>query len=154
MKSRNDMKCQHDRPGDIFVIRLGTELFGYDMVTNSENYAYYDRSDGKVQNKLDHTTSSVLFITAVHGYAIRKGRWDVIGNRPLEESLKKPVQFFRVDHTDPMNYRIYEEGRVRLSNEEDCSGLEPLAVWDPEHIEERLRDHLVVESRGGLRRKL
>jgi hypothetical protein len=38
-------------------------------------------------------------------------------------------------------FLIYLRGVVRSATRAECVGLERCAVWAPEHVEDRLRDH-------------
>ncbi len=102
----------------------------------------------------------VLFRLAVHKSAFNTGRWPKVGFASVPESLVGRVPRFR---QDAINGRlsISEDGGVtfRAATLDECRNLERLAVWEPEHIEDRLRDHYAgvpnkwVESlrpRGGL----
>jgi hypothetical protein len=47
-----------------------------------------------------------------------------------------------VDVLDPDHYQIIDdEGNIRDATREETEGLEPAAVWEPEHIADRLEDH-------------
>jgi hypothetical protein len=85
--------------------------------------------------------SPVLFCVAVMDYAIKNGRWRVLGNVELEPKLRKPIEFFMQDiHTG--EFSIYKEGGLILpAKQEDIFGLERAAAWEPEHVEDRLRDY-------------
>lgn len=44
---------------------------------------------------------------------------------------------------DVMNSKLfsnYDNGKIRRATKMACEGLERAAVWEPEHVEERLRD--------------
>ena len=74
-------------------------------------------------------------------YAFKTGRWSVIGHVPLEEQLKLNPPKFIQDKIDPSQFRIYENREIRPAVRKECLGLECAAVWDPEHVEDRLRDY-------------
>jgi len=38
-------------------------------------------------------------------------------------------------------FQIYLAGHIRQASRAECEGLERCAVWEPEHVEDRLRDH-------------
>jgi hypothetical protein len=42
-----------------------------------------------------------------------------------------------------IKFRLYNPNtsEITVGAREDCVGLERAAVWEPEHIEDRLRDH-------------
>lgn len=48
---------------------------------------------------------------------------------------------FIQDYFNPADLRIYIGGEVRPASYEECEGLERCALWDAEHIEDRLRSY-------------
>jgi hypothetical protein len=77
---------------------------------------------------------------------VTKGVWLVAGTIDLTEAdLASPVFFKK----DPINgaLSIYvsdaESGlsHERPATKSEIEGLECAAVWDPQHVEDRLRDH-------------
>lgn len=89
----------------------------------------------------------VLFVLPVMNKAITSGRWPTVGRRPLTDAERTtPVRFCKQDPitgslsvawVDPVS----SEYRTIPASREDCEGLEREAVWSPEHVEDRLRDH-------------
>jgi hypothetical protein len=80
-------------------------------------------------------------------HAVTRGRWQVIGSVPLsQEERSVPIRFFKQDALTG-DLTIYwegpEPGEVHEvpATREECMGLERAAVWEPEHVEDRLRDH-------------
>ena len=73
--------------------------------------------------------------------AVKSGRWRVIGNRPLEGELLNPPARFIHDPLDPESFSIYRRGQTVPASREEIGGLERAAVWEPEHVEDRFRDH-------------
>lgn len=83
----------------------------------------------------------VLFVLAVNGRAYDKGRWPRIGHVPLDlVSCPIPPQFMQDIGTDKCEI-VDETFNSRPATPEECVGLERVAVWGPEHVEERIRDH-------------
>lgn len=74
-------------------------------------------------------------------HAVTRGRWKIIGNASLEAALKIPPPRFIQDALDPDLFRIYEKWEIRPASEEGCAELKREAVWDPTHVNDRLRDH-------------
>lgn len=71
---------------------------------------------------------------------VKTGQWPVVGRAPLDKGFTLPLQFIQ----DPLNknsFSIYDNGQIRRATRQECIGLERAAVWEPEHVEERLRDH-------------
>jgi hypothetical protein len=91
----------------------------------------------------------VAFKIWVMNYAVTKGRWKVIGTLPLSPDLQAKPDFFKRDvmsgrltiHDD--NAPPHYERPATLA---ECEHLECAAVWEPEHVEDRLRDYFAGRS--------
>lgn len=44
------------------------------------------------------------------------------------------------DPVNPQKFQIYDRGFMRPALRSECEPLERTAVWDPEHVEDRIRD--------------
>ena len=126
--------------GDVVKIDLGNGKFGYGRVLPEPTMAFYDlQSDADVNAEIV-VESPVLFIVGVMYRAIKSDRWEVVGNRPLEDSLKREPKFFMYDRLGK-KFSIYHAGKITPASRAECLGLENAAGWEAEHIEDRLRDH-------------
>jgi hypothetical protein len=74
-------------------------------------------------------------------YAVKSGRWPIIGWAPLEPRLLFPLRFFIQDKISGRFSVYHENGTIVPASRAEVEGLEPAAAWDPEHVEDRLRDH-------------
>lgn len=134
-------KGQRRRVGDIVKIDLGDGFHSYARVLEEALFAFYDtrtREDLAIDEILRRR---VLFIVSVMNHAVTRGRWRVVGGAPLDEVLRSPPPRFMQDALDPDSFSIYEKGEIRPASKDECEGLEREAVWDPTHVEDRLRDH-------------
>jgi hypothetical protein len=83
-----------------------------------------------------------LFKVYVMDYAVKKGRWPVVGHVELAEFWLQPQKFYRQDALDPSQLFIRtSEGVETPTDLQGIQGLEKAAVWDPEHVEVRIQDH-------------
>ncbi len=84
----------------------------------------------------------VLFFVGVYEDILKQGEWPVIGRAPLgDDELLVPDQFIQ-DPDMPEDIQIITvEGDTRDATIEECVGLEAAAIWDREHVEDRLSDH-------------
>jgi hypothetical protein len=133
--------------GQVVEIDLGNGFNAYGRVLEEPLFAFYEEYR---PNDLHTELAEILgwrvaFRIWVMNYAITKGRWRVIGSRPLSsEELHKP-EFFK---QDPINGQlsIYDDNKApsyeRPAIFAECEHLECAAVWDPTHVEDRLRDHI------------
>ena len=127
--------------GDIVRIDLGDGFHTYARVLSEALFAFYD---GRITDKLsiDQIIAlPILFQVPVMDHAVKRGRWVVVGNAPLDDTLLNPPPRFLQDALKKNLFRIYERGQTRPASKEECLGLEREAVWEPAHVEDRLRDH-------------
>lgn len=129
------------KDGDVVVIDLGNGSFGYGRVLPKPLMAFYDLESTEQVAAAEVVKSTVLFIVSVMYQAIKSDRWDIVGNVPLEESLKIEPRFFMQDMLSK-EFSIYYAGKITpAASRDECIGLERAAVWEAEHLEDRLRDH-------------
>jgi hypothetical protein len=129
------------RLGDVIQIDLGDGLCAYARVLGEATVAIYD-CHCEVERPIGEILKQrVLFQVAVMNWAVKKGRWRVIGRAPLEDDLAVLRPKFIQDPLNNTQFSIYEHGAIRPASRDECIGLERAAVWDPEHVEDRIRDH-------------
>lgn len=132
------------KEGSFIEIALPNGKFSYGRILPKASYAFYNiYSDYRIIDIKDIQNKDVLFINSVYKFAITKGRWKQIGLQDLESKLKiLPLEFIQ-DPIDPQIFRIYNPntGEMTPTTKDKCLGLERAAVWEPEHIEERIIDH-------------
>jgi hypothetical protein len=123
--------------------------------TLSDEHTYYGRLlefpwvvfyDARTREPLDEPAETLayrpLFTVAAHKSLIEEAGWQVIGEVPLDGSLQPPKEQFIQDDLDPGDCQIIDDqGNTRDATPEECDGLEAAAVWEPEHIADRLMDH-------------
>lgn len=113
----------------------------YARVLEPPLFAFYD-SKSEINLPIEEILSrSILFTIWVMKHAVTSGRWEIVGNIPLEEHLRGAPRFFKQDALHPGKFYIYNDEQDIPVAREACIGLERAAVWEPEHVEERLRDH-------------
>jgi hypothetical protein len=131
-------------PGDFVKIPLGDAWHSYGRVLKEPLFAFHDVRSDKELSIDEIATLPILFKIWVTNRAVTSGRWRVVGKRPLEGHLVQTPRFFKQDALKPEQLSIYyEDNGVHESpaKPEEVVGLERAAVWDPEHVEDRLRDH-------------
>jgi hypothetical protein len=70
---------------------------------------------------------------------VRANGTKLYGSLPLDGSLQRPAAQAIWDDVDHCQI-IYAGAEMRPATPEECAGLEPAAVWEPEHIADRLQD--------------
>jgi len=129
-------------------VALPNGNYAYGRLLTSPYIAFYDLQTNNASMDLQAICQlPVLFVIAVHLSGLGRVGWDLIGNVPLEPALRKPVENFIQDSADFTNCRIIDDqGNVRAAHVSECVGLERAAVWEPEHVEERIMDHYAGRS--------
>ncbi|CAM2942720.1 immunity 26/phosphotriesterase HocA family protein [Vibrio neptunius] len=142
------MKKTRRKIGDVVKIRLDNNEICFGHVLKEPLVAFYDmKVEAESIVRIDDVVESpILFKVWVMNNAITSGRWEVIGNVELSESLSEPVTFFKQDRINK-KVTLYDDSKDIPSTYQECLGLERASVWGANHIEDRLRDHyLGVEN--------
>ena len=129
-------------PGVLLRVDLDDQWHTYArMLARSPKFAFYDcRVSRPAEDVLTIVKRSVLFVLAVNERA-SSGHWPKIGHVPLEMApVPIPNEFMQDIGTGACQI-VDEAFNTRPAKPEECVGLERVAVWDPVHVEERLRDH-------------
>lgn len=126
--------------GDVLQIDLGNGQFVFGRVLPEPLMAFYDLISMEPKAASDIVTAPVLFVVPVMNYAVKSSKWLIVDSVDLEENLKIKPRFFKQDRRTKQFYIYDDHGDIPATREE-CIGLERAAVWEPEHIEDRLRDH-------------
>ena len=139
------IKRQKTILGSVIKIDLLDGYHSYGRILKGSSYAIYDIRTKEELNPEDVIQSNILFIINVYKYGVTKGRWLKIATFPLEPELMiLPLEFMQ-DMMDLNKFELYDPntGDIALATKEECTGLERAAVWEPEHVEERIRDHFL-----------
>jgi len=123
-------KRQRWTEGAILNIDAHGYSFQAQMLKNPE-MAFFNLSD----------TSKVLFRLWVHKSAYSHGRWRKIDVQKIPEILSQEVPRFKKDVISG-KLSIYRDGIETPAKIEECLDIECAAIWDAEHIEDRLRDQI------------
>jgi hypothetical protein len=88
------------------------------------------------------TSKPILFRIWIMNHAVTRGRWSVIGHAPVPDKLLDSPWFFKEDPiSGKLSLTQLGAGDEIPATLAQCKALECAAVWDPEHVEDRLRDH-------------
>jgi hypothetical protein len=126
--------------GAIVRVPLDDRWHAYAWMVPEVDFAFFDLRANKELAIEEIVTHPIAFRVGVHKSAWATGRWHKVGkSEPPAEVLAPPPTFIE----DPLTGRfsIYLNGKIRPANREECVGLDRCAVWSPEHVEDRLRDH-------------
>ncbi|MGE9795819.1 Imm26 family immunity protein [Acinetobacter baumannii] len=136
------MKKQKFSIGALLQIDLKNGQYAFGRVVNKEETLFYDFFTDNISNLnlAEIYSAKELFRVSVMKYAITSGQWTVIDNKPIEADLALPNKYFMQDMITK-EFSVYHQGHITPATYEDIKGLECAAVWEPEHVEDRLRDY-------------
>ena len=133
-------KSKQRTVGDVVRIPLEDGWHTYAQVLPEASFAFYD-ARGENEMTIDQIVGRpVLFVVPVMDYAVKKGVWPIVGHVLPGQLVKSPPRFIQ-DALNKSHFEIYEDGETRPATREECIGLERSAVWDPTHVQDRLRDY-------------
>lgn len=128
--------------GNIVKIPLGEGVHTYARTLKEASFAIYDaRTKEEITNFQALIKKPILFVVAVYNDAITSHRWENIFFIPLEPNLLILPKKFIQDPINPNKFRIYDNGRIIPASKDECLGLERASVWEPEQVEQRIRDY-------------
>lgn len=130
-----------DQIGNIIRIKIDEDAYGFGRVVEGGFIEFYDvklNGSQELENRLGD--ARVLFTLSVHKSWKKNENWEVVGNNPNRIS-GIPYQFMQ-NLANPQDIQLIDpNGGARKAAFEEVQGLERLAVWEDNHVEDRLRDH-------------
>jgi hypothetical protein len=127
--------------GAVLSVPLGENTRSFALTLPEADFAIFDARTKAEQVPANLLALPVLFRVAVHKSAWADGRWPRVGQLEVPAHLLAPQPKFVQDPLDPERFQIYIAGSMRPAARAECEGLERAAVWEPEHVEDRLRCH-------------
>lgn len=131
------------RPGDVVQIDIGDGRHTYGVLLTDPFVAVYDlptTGEGEA-DPVEVLGRPVLFIVAVYDDAIGRD-WPIVGTVPDGTRLPAVPDRFIQDIYNPQSCQIIDvDGNIRPATPQECVGLEAAAVWEGEHVVERIQDH-------------
>jgi hypothetical protein len=131
---------QRHTVGALLCVPLDDRWHAYAWTLPEVDFAFFDlRADSEVAIE-EIVAHPIAFRVGVHKSAWTTGRWLRVGKAEPPADVLAPVPTFI---EDPISgkFSIYLLGKMRPAKREECVGFERCAVWEPEHVEDRLRDH-------------
>jgi hypothetical protein len=124
------------RIGDVFAIPLPNENYAFGRLFKENCIAIYHHVG--VSKKDIPTTEEYQFIVGVYLDVLTSGKWTVIDNRPFKTDDEAwPLPMCVIDSISG-KYSIYHKGEFFNSSKEKCKDLEVAAVWDENHLIDRI----------------
>ena len=125
------------KPGAVVQMNLPDGRYAYGRVYDDGAIGIYRETSG-LPGKPPIGSRDFQFIVGVYDDVLTSGKCPVVGEDPFgegEESWPPPHAII-----DPItgSCSIYHHGTIRPVLPEECEGLEVTAVWDLQHIIERI----------------
>jgi hypothetical protein len=128
------------RVGDVVAIRLSDGRLAFAWLLREPLMAFFDYSSrGPAAAVAEIVRNPIAFRIWVMKRALTV--WQVVGHVSVPDDVLEPPWFFK---QDPLSraVSILRTGTEEFpANAETAKGLERAAVWDPEHVADRLEDH-------------
>jgi len=136
------LKRQRWTRGAVVEVPLSDGSHTYAQMLDDPEYAFFDCRSGDDLPAAACVLRPVLFRLWVMRSVHSTGRWPKVGVAPVSVALQIPVRRYNQDRLRPQDIRLTLDGSDGpLGTLADCDGLECAAVWDAEHVENRLRSH-------------
>jgi hypothetical protein len=127
--------------------------WAYGKVIDFPLMAFYPARTEKIADVTELQGEPFAFRIWVMKYAIGKKGWPLIGSLPVSADESAKQWFFKKDRISGRLTKYQGSSSAEISaTVAECAGLECAAVWDPKHVESRLRDEFagkpndIVES--------
>lgn len=137
------MKKQRRTIGAMVEIDLKNGNYCYAQILN-DGLVFFDLKTTKRLTNLDVLLECpVLFFLSVYRDVISQGRWLKVGKLPIRKEFEVLPMKFIQDNLNPDRFELYNPntGDITKTTKDKIIGLERAAVWEADHVEDRLRDH-------------
>ena len=125
--------------GNVVEIELADGSFSYGLIVNEPLVAFTRDTFFKRPEISPKLLNTIAFQLWVMNSAIGKKGWPVIGDVQLKEVPISEAKFYRYDNISKNFYHYVDCINDIPSTREDCVGLECAAVWQKNHVEDRLQ---------------
>jgi hypothetical protein len=134
------MKKKKPKLGDIIAIPLPDGSYAFGRLYKEGTLAIFKeraKDINEIPDEIPEKNGYEFFVT-VYRDLLSDGQWTVVGNIPFDndDDAWRPPSYIK----DALNgnFSIYEHGEIRPASEQQCKGLEATAVWDRNHLVDRL----------------
>lgn len=133
------MKKQKEIIGAIVEIPI-KDYFVYAQILQRGLYCFFDyKAKCPITNPSTLISAPVMFIICVYPQMVNTEVWKVVGDIPIRDDLKiLPNMYMQDNITKEVSLYHTMTGEITPSTESEISGLECCAVWNKEHIEDRI----------------
>ena len=132
----NGKKRKLLKAGDLYAIPLPNGTFAFGRTFKDACIAIYKHIGKSIEDlpQIDE----YQFTVGIYNDVLKSGVWPVVGYRPFKNDDEQwPPPMCVIDSISG-EYSIYHKGEFKSSNKSECEGLEVAAVWEAEHIIDRI----------------
>lgn len=141
------MKLKKEDIGNILQIQLDATTFALGRIIGGGFIEFYDkRLTAEITGDISDV-GKVLFTLSVHKSWTKNEKWKVVGNN-VADIPQAPLQFMQ-NMMNPLDIKIVDPaGGVTPATKAEIMDkkLERVAVWEDNHIEDRLRDYFTHKT--------
>jgi len=123
------------------AIPLSDGFYGFCRALTFPNAEFFDYRASDIPPVDIIVSKPVMFRICVMKYAFTGRRWTRVGTAPLRADETGKRWFYFKQSEDGRLFKTRDGMEEVPSTWEEAQGLECAAGWDPEHVEDRLRDH-------------
>jgi hypothetical protein len=122
--------------GDIFEIPLPDDRFAYGKVFRDASVGIYEKIFPCPAEP--PINSSFAFVVGLYDDILKSGVWPIISHEPFSSAEAEWPPPACIKDIISGDYSIYHRGEIRPSTPLECIGLETAAVWDADHVIDRI----------------
>lgn len=131
LKKRKRLKI-----GDVYAIPLPNGKYAFGRTFKDAAIAIYKHIGSTIEDL--PKTEDYQFIVGIYEDVLKSEQWPIVDSRPFKtEDEQWPPPSCIIDKISG-EYSIYYKGEIKASNKSECEGLEEAAVWDAQHIIDRI----------------
>ena len=137
-------KRQRITTGSILEINIENQYYVYAQILQNASCVFFDYKSPSPLNDFSILENKpILFIIAVYNDVITKGRWLKVGKLEIRKDFEiLPLKFIQdAQHPDRFEFYNPNTGEITPTTKDKIKGLERAAVWDANHVEDRIKSH-------------
>jgi hypothetical protein len=82
--------------------------------------------------------SAFAFIVGLYDDILKSGIWPIVSHEPFSSVEAEWPPPACIKDVISGGYSIFHKGEIRTSTKSECVGLETAAVWDADHVIDRI----------------
>lgn len=135
------MSRQTWKAGAIVQIVIGDDQACYALLLQKPYVAFFDfvSMPGNLPTLESLRRCKVAFIIGIYQEIITKGIWRIVERADELLSTITIPPFCIYDTISGRFSKYFKDGTTAPATREECEGLEQVAAWDSNHVEDRLR---------------